>query len=75
MCIFACLLNARKQRGGISISNQKNKTEYFTRFPNEYIQGNIKTKYGEAENSISLISLSISIVLMKTTVGLPFAKS
>lgn len=46
MCIFACLLNARKQRGGISISNQKNKTEYFTRFPNEYIQGNIKTKYG-----------------------------
>ena len=24
----------------------KNKTEYFTRFPNEYIQGNIKTKFG-----------------------------
>ena len=22
------------------------KTEYFTRFPNAYIQGNIKTKYG-----------------------------
>ena len=22
------------------------KTEYFTRFPNDYIQGNIKTKYG-----------------------------
>lgn len=22
------------------------KTEYFTRFPNNYIQGNIKTKYG-----------------------------
>lgn len=24
----------------------QNKTEYFTRFPNEYIQGNIKAKYG-----------------------------
>jgi transcription antitermination factor NusG len=24
----------------------KQKTEYFTRFPNDYIQGNIKTKYG-----------------------------
>lgn len=24
----------------------QNKTEYFTRFPNDYIQGNIKTKYG-----------------------------
>ena len=24
----------------------KNKTEYFTRFPNEYIQGNIKTQFG-----------------------------
>ena len=32
--------------GGIFISSQKTKTEYFTRFPNEYIQGNIKTKYG-----------------------------
>lgn len=44
MCIFACLLNARIQRGGIFISNKKK--EYFTRFPNEYIQGNIKTKFG-----------------------------
>ena len=32
--------------GGIFIISQKTKTEYFTRFPNEYIQGNIKTKYG-----------------------------
>ncbi len=32
--------------GGIFISNQKIKAEYFTRFPNEYIQGNIKTKFG-----------------------------
>ena len=30
------------KEGGISIK----KTEYFTRFPNEYIQGNIKTKFG-----------------------------
>ena len=22
------------------------KSEYFTRFPNDYVQGNIKTKYG-----------------------------
>ena len=35
-----------KWKGGIFISSQKTKTEYFTRFPNEYIQGNIKTKYG-----------------------------
>lgn len=28
------------------INNSKKKTEYFTRFPNEYIQGNIKTKFG-----------------------------
>lgn len=46
MCIFACLLNARIQRGGIFISNKNKKKEYFTRFPNEYIQGNIKTKFG-----------------------------
>lgn len=46
MCIFACLLNARIQRGGIFISNKNTKKEYFTRFPNEYIQGNIKTKFG-----------------------------
>ena len=24
----------------------QNKTEYFTRFPNKYIQGNIKTQFG-----------------------------
>lgn len=29
-------------KGGIFIT----KTEYFTRFPNDYIQGNIKTKFG-----------------------------
>ena len=46
MCIFACLLNARIQRGGIFIRNKNKKKEYFTRFPNEYIQGNIKTKFG-----------------------------
>lgn len=40
------LLNSRKRKGGIYISDSKNKTEYFTRFPNEYIQGNIKTKFG-----------------------------
>ena len=28
------------------ISNKNKKKEYFTRFPNEYIQGNIKTKFG-----------------------------
>ena len=26
------------------------KSEYFTRFPNDYVQGNIKTKYGIVEN-------------------------
>lgn len=46
MCIFACLLNARIQRGGFFISSKNKKKEYFTRFPNEYIQGNIKTKFG-----------------------------
>ncbi len=46
MCIFACLLNAHIQRGGIFISNKNTKKEYFTRFPNEYIQGNIKSKFG-----------------------------
>lgn len=28
------------------MKNYKNKNEYFTRFPNEYIQGNIKSKFG-----------------------------
>lgn len=36
------LLNARKKKEECFI----NKKEYFTRFPNEYIQGNIKTKFG-----------------------------
>ncbi len=45
MCILSCLLNARKKEG-LFISNQKEKAEYFTRFPNEYIQGNIKKKFG-----------------------------
>lgn len=40
------LLNSRKRKGGIYINDSKIKTEYFTRFPNEYIQGNIKTKFG-----------------------------
>lgn len=34
------------KKGEIIINNSKRKTEYFTRFPNEYIQGNIKTKFG-----------------------------
>jgi len=38
------LFTERSSKGGIFISNQK--AEYFTRFPNEYIQGNIKTKFG-----------------------------
>ena len=46
MCKKSHKLNSRKMEGGIFISSQKTKTEYFTRFPNEYIQGNIKTKYG-----------------------------
>ena len=40
------MLNARKnlyKKGGTLLQQ---KTEYFTRFPNDYIQGNIKTKYG-----------------------------
>lgn len=40
------LPNARKLKGGIFISKQNSKSEYFTRFPNEYIQGDIKTKFG-----------------------------
>ena len=36
------MLNARKKKEELFI----NKPEYFTRFPNEYIQGNIKTKFG-----------------------------
>ena len=40
------LLNSRKRKGGIYINDSKIKIEYFTRFPNEYIQGNIKTKFG-----------------------------
>lgn len=35
------MLNARKKEECVI-----QKTEYFTRFPNEYIQGNIKTKFG-----------------------------
>lgn len=46
MCKKSHKLNSRKMKGGIFISSQKTKTEYFTRFPNKYIQGNIKTKYG-----------------------------
>lgn len=37
------LLNAREQKKEECFIK---KTEYFTRFPNEYIQGNIKTKFG-----------------------------
>lgn len=36
--------NSRKYNGGIVID--KVRREYFTRFPNEYIQENIKTKFG-----------------------------
>ena len=52
MCKNAHKLNARSWKGGwIIISDlQKTeyfkKTEYFTRFPNKYIQGNIKTQFG-----------------------------
>ena len=45
------MLNARKNEIVNNIKKGRNfllqqKTEYFTRFPNDYIQGNIKTKYG-----------------------------
>lgn len=40
------MLNSRKTKGGFFISEYKKKTEYFTRFPNKYIQENIKTKFG-----------------------------
>lgn len=47
MGILPCLLNARKnKKEAIVISNQEEKTEYFTRFPNKYIQGNIKKEFG-----------------------------
>ena len=47
MGILPCLLNARKnKKEAIVISNQEEKTEYFTRFPNKYIQGNIKNEFG-----------------------------
>ncbi|MBD5534526.1 MAG: hypothetical protein HDQ99_02480 [Lachnospiraceae bacterium] len=39
------MLNSRKKEEEI-ISSKNTKKEYFTRFPNEYIQGNIKTKFG-----------------------------
>ena len=47
MGILPCLLNARKsqKRRNIKINGNK-KTEYFTRFPNKYIQGNIKKEFG-----------------------------
>lgn len=45
--LFPCLLNSRKgQKGGITINNQEEKAEYFTRIPNEYIQENIKKQFG-----------------------------
>ena len=41
------MLNSRKnKKEAITINNQKEKTEYFTRFPNKYIQGNIKKEFG-----------------------------
>ena len=47
MGILPCLLNARKnKKEAIVINNQEEKTEYFTRFPNKYIQGNIKNEFG-----------------------------
>lgn len=40
------MLNSRKKKEEEIISSKNTKKEYFTRFPNEYIQGNIKTKFG-----------------------------
>ena len=45
-CAFLHINWTLVKEGGIFISNEKKKSEYFTRFPNEYIQGNIKTKFG-----------------------------
>ena len=46
MGVLPCFLNARKtKKEAIAIINQE-KSEYFTRFPNKYIQGNIKTQFG-----------------------------
>ena len=46
MCKNAHKLNARRtEKEAIAIINQE-KSEYFTRFPNKYIQGNIKTQFG-----------------------------
>lgn len=57
MCIFAhgkwqiifcyvhfCMFTELSQKGEHIINIKLTKKEYFTRFPNEYIQGNIKTK-------------------------------
>ena len=44
--LLPCLPNSRDGKERLIISNFESKTEYFTRFPNEYIQGNIKTKFG-----------------------------
>lgn len=46
---FHLLFNSKKENNLISHKGGfllKQKTEYFTRFPNDYIQGNIKSKYG-----------------------------
>ena len=42
-CMFTELSQEKEE---LTISNKNIKKEYFTRFPNEYIQGNIKTKFG-----------------------------
>lgn len=40
------LLNSRNKNWKENTVIKKQNKEYFTRFPNEYIQGNIKTKFG-----------------------------
>lgn len=44
--LFPCFLNSRKVRRNSFINDLKNKTEYFTRFPNKYIQCDIKKEIG-----------------------------
>lgn len=46
MCKFACLPNAGKSTLIVRRILLNTKPEYFTRFPNDYIRGNIDTKFG-----------------------------
>lgn len=45
-CAFLHVYWTLVKKEECAISIKYNKKEYFTRFPNEYIQGNIKTKFG-----------------------------